>query len=119
MAKITDLTESELQELGRKLVDREVIYNVSTLVSELSLVNGVDGFEDAFSGVFYEENGEELETEIYEHWLVSEHLANKLEAKNERVIKPLDLFIWCRPTTGQSICLDNVIQEIAFDMWGN
>lgn len=51
--------------------------------------------------------------EIYEHWIVSPFLADKLEAQGERVNFDFwGLTIWGRPTTGQSISLDSVIQEI-------
>lgn len=53
------------------------------------------------------------ELEVYEHWAVSSWLADKLEAKGERVDRDFaDLSIWARTTTGQAIYMDNVIQEI-------
>ena len=51
--------------------------------------------------------------EIFEHWIVSPWLADKLEAKSETIIRDFyGLTIWCRATTGQSIALDYVIQKI-------
>jgi hypothetical protein len=51
--------------------------------------------------------------EIFEHWIVSSWLANKLEEQGETVVRDFyGLDIWCRATTGQSICLDWVIQQI-------
>ena len=50
--------------------------------------------------------------EIYEHWIVSDWLAEKLEAKGERVGPLGDLTIWGRTTTGQAIMLDRVICDI-------
>lgn len=50
--------------------------------------------------------------EVYEHWLVSDWLARKLEAKGEVVGEFAGLTIWGRTTTGQSIYMDGVIQEI-------
>jgi hypothetical protein len=53
------------------------------------------------------------EREVFEHWIVSQWLAHKLEAKGEAVTH--DLFGWCiwgRTTTGQAIVMDSVIQEI-------
>lgn len=59
--------------------------------------------------------------EIYEYWFVSTWLAEKLKAYGEAVIDhdALDMLVWGRCTTGQSIALDYVIQEIAFDLWGD
>lgn len=51
--------------------------------------------------------------EAYEHWIVSNWLADRLEAKGEMVIKDfLGLTIWGRACSGQAIYLDGVIQEI-------
>lgn len=51
--------------------------------------------------------------EIYEHWIVSDWLAEKLESKGEAICKDFyGLTVWGRATTGQSIDLDGVISEI-------
>jgi hypothetical protein len=53
--------------------------------------------------------------EIYEHWIVSDWLAGKLEARGETVARDVlgGMTIWARPTTGQAIAMDAVIQTIA------
>lgn len=56
--------------------------------------------------------------EVYEHWIVSNWLANKLTAKGEKCDKDFaGLVVWARCTTGQSIACDGVMQEIACDLW--
>jgi hypothetical protein len=51
--------------------------------------------------------------EIFEHWIVSEFLANKLEAKGESIERDFfGLTVWGRSCTGQSIMLDSVVREI-------
>lgn len=50
--------------------------------------------------------------DVYEHWVVSDWLARLLSEKGERVERYLGLMIWGRCTTGQSIYMDGVIQEI-------
>lgn len=51
--------------------------------------------------------------EIYEHWAVSEWLAEKLEAAGERVDRDFaGLCVWGRTCTGQSIAQDGVIVGI-------
>lgn len=51
--------------------------------------------------------------EIYEHWAISEWLAEKLEAKGERIDRNFaGLCVWGRTCTGQSISMDGVIVEI-------
>lgn len=61
----------------------------------------------------------EYRAEVYEHWIVTDWLACKLRERSNKVIEIYGLDIWCRCCTGQAICLDNVIQNIAMDLWGN
>lgn len=56
------------------------------------------------------------ESEAFEHWIVSEFLAEKLREKGELVGELFGLTIWGRCTTGQSIYIDRVIGETAHDM---
>ena len=59
------------------------------------------------------EDIEPYETEVFEHWIVSDWLADKLIAKGETVVKDyMGLTIWGRTTSGQAISLDYVIQQI-------
>ena len=52
-------------------------------------------------------------SEIFEHWIVSSWLADKLEAKGETVVRDFyGLTVWGRTTTGQAIWCDWIIQEI-------
>lgn len=60
---------------------------------------------------------EPYEWEVFEHWIVSDWLADKLEAKGERVEKDFwGLTVWGRTTTGQAIYMDSVIEAIYADM---
>lgn len=52
--------------------------------------------------------------EVYEWWIVSSYLADKLRKKGQVVIPHMN--IWGRCATGQAILLDNVISEICEDM---
>ena len=55
--------------------------------------------------------------DIYEHWIVDDWFAGKLEEKGHAVARDfLGLTIWGRPTTGQAISMDSVILEIANDI---
>lgn len=54
------------------------------------------------------------EREIFEHWIISDWLADKLEAFGERVERDFaGLTVWGRTTSGQAIAADYVIQQIA------
>lgn len=161
--------EAEPQERARRMVDREVYYCVSALISELIQTNGYadellevmskpdyksaidnhgywvsqaqDGFyywghddneivnKNEYSGQFrteqesfqncVEENNIDYDyTEAYEHWIVSDWLADKLEAKGEMILRDfLGLTIWGRCTTGQALYLDGVIGEIVEEVY--
>lgn len=57
------------------------------------------------------------ETEILEHWIVSEFLAKELEARGERVEFDFQgLIVWGRTVSGQAISMDAIIQDIAKDI---
>lgn len=62
-------------------------------------------------------NVEPDRNEVYEHWIVDDWFADKLEAKGHPIARDfLGMTIWGRPTTGQSIAMDEVILEIANDL---
>ncbi|AGG58313.1 hypothetical protein VPDG_00152 [Vibrio phage henriette 12B8] len=53
--------------------------------------------------------------EAYEHWIVSSWLSDKLPNTGD----VCGLTIWARYCTGQSICLDYNIQQLAFDLYSS
>lgn len=60
---------------------------------------------------------EPYQHEVFEHWVVSGWLANKLEAAGEKIERDFDgLCVWARTTTGQGISMDGVIERIARDI---
>lgn len=60
---------------------------------------------------------EPYQREVFEHWLVSDWLADKLEALGEKVDRDFaGLAIWARTTTGQAISADGVIERICADL---
>jgi hypothetical protein len=55
--------------------------------------------------------------EVFEHWLVSDWLADKLEAHGEKVDRDFaGMTVWARTTTGQAIYADYVIEQIATEL---
>lgn len=116
-----DLRYPDLQERARQLVAREVFCCVSQLIHTLAVaaqtcrIEGAD-FEEDLLPILVQEapNDPDAEpSEAYEHWLVSDWLADKLREKGEMVGEVCGLMIWGRCTTGQVIYMDHVIQEIA------
>lgn len=62
---------------------------------------------------------EPIDREVFEHWVVSEWLADKLIERGEKVDKDFAcLCIWARTTTGQAIYCDGVIEDIARAVFG-
>lgn len=56
---------------------------------------------------------EPYQSEVYEHWAVTDWFADKLEAAGEKVDRDFaGLCVWARTTTGQSMTMDGVIQRI-------
>lgn len=57
--------------------------------------------------------------EAFEHWIVSDWFADKLEAKGEMILKDFHgLTIWGRCTTGQAIHMDGVMCRIYDELHG-
>lgn len=175
---MTELSETDLQEHGRRLIHNEVHAVISALVSTLAegygadprgrgsdlnelteqayelarpiedwkeaaeqagweikeqadgdnafvntedggrVINSIDTDEDdAWERLCHEEDIEPYQWDVYEHWIISEWLADKLEAKGERIDRDFaGLTVWGRTTTGQAIYMDHVIREIVREL---
>lgn len=60
---------------------------------------------------------EPYQREVFEHWIVSDWLADKLAEKGEKVDEDFaGLTVWARTTTGQGIASDSVIEAIVADL---
>lgn len=57
------------------------------------------------------------EDEVYEHWIVSNWLANKLKERGHTVGEICGLTIWGRGCSGQAVALDRDIQQIALEIY--
>ncbi|WP_221897396.1 hypothetical protein [Bathymodiolus japonicus methanotrophic gill symbiont] len=89
--------------MAQEIVKNDVASCLTTMVTQM-----VEG------GAFYkyDEETEQWE-EPLEFWDVSDWLKKKLRDKGENVVEEFGLNIWCRMTSGQAICMDYVIQDIA------
>lgn len=79
---------------------------------------GFDTAEEAAENCC-EENGIdrcEHDHEVYEHWIVTRFFGRKLEEQGELVVEFCNMTIWGRCCTGQAICMDGVIENIARSM---
>jgi len=60
---------------------------------------------------------EPYQREVFEHWIISDWLADKLAEKGEKVDKDFaGMTVWARTTSGQGIASDSVIEAIAADL---
>ncbi len=76
---------------------------------ELDANDEADAWRELCAG----ESIEPYQLEALEHWIVTDRLADKLEARGEMILRNfLGLTIWGRCCSGQSILLDGVICDI-------
>ena len=119
--------ERELDQMTGEVI----IYNVSGLVSDVSkafwecphafnteldeeqVINIFQRVDESFE----EEDAEPTYIEALQHFIVADWFADELEKRGEIVDKDfLGLTIWGRPTYGQAISLDYVVQDILKDI---
>jgi len=107
-----ELSESEIQDKCSEFVKREVFDNQSMLI-ELLFTKEIFEWEDVRNA--YECYAGEYEAkEIFEWWIISEHLAEKLKDLGEPILENDYGTWWGRTCTGQAIMLDSVIRKIVF-----
>ena len=133
------------QNIKRKFVDREVMACFSYEMDEIlkAEIVSYDDIENLYEyscpqcGEVIKEDGEgdftctvdncdytapdshmldQEPQEIFEWWIVTEFLYNKLKDKGEPVLEWGNNYYWGRTTTGQAILLDSVISSICSDM---
>ena len=95
------------------LVEREVICCISILIYKLRDCKFADftGEADDYITITCGNDGE---AEIYEQWVVTPYLGEKLAARGEAVVYDFLGFpaIWGRTTSGQMIAMDSIIEKI-------
>lgn len=74
--------------------------------------------EDGYRDFAQEHDIEPHEIESYEFWICTDWLAERLKEEGHAVGEICGLTIWGRPTTGQAISMDGVIQKIYCDLTG-
>mgnify|MGYP004363796625 CR=1 FL=1 len=103
LAEVEKFIEPSIRLNLSRLIPRIINKNVISLDSELELYSCTD------------DDGEEIE--VYEHWAIDDALADDLQELGETIVflPELDVMVWCRTCTGQSIYLDDVIQSVAVE----
>ena len=106
----------DMEDKKEKLVNREVLCNVSYLVTELM---SQEKYFEELSELFGQEDDEGNIPEVYEYWLVTPWLAEKLKAQGELVTEFFYQDIWGRQTSGQLIYMDAVIDDITRELFAS
>jgi len=123
--------QSILQDIAGQLVSNHVYACQSMLVHELmeKSILTCDNYENFFMSedkikeyhnVSTDEEIQELRdngsdiNEVYEHWLVSDWLLDKLREQEEPILEYDYETWWGRTCSGQAIKLDHNIQELAY-----
>ncbi len=110
------ITNIDMEDKKERLVNREVLSNVSYLVTELM---SQEKYFEELSELFGQEDNEGNIQEVYEFWLITPWFAEKLKAQGELVADFFDLNIWGRQTTGQAIYIDAVIDDITRELFAS
>lgn len=118
MAKY-DIVDAVNQRITQKLVEREV-FCCMTYEVEYMLRTQYDTKDPLITDDdvqnMYDEKTDSY-AEVFEWWAVSDWFGEKLKEKGEVIIDTVwGKTYWGRRTTGQAICLDGVIFDIAYDM---
>lgn len=94
-----------IQEQARRIADLHVLWGQSRVINELIQADKID---EEYAYPFLDSDGE-----IFEWWLTTSWLANRLKEHGEVVIDALGCHWWGRQSSGQAIYMDSVIQRIA------
>lgn len=121
-AECDRMNAKDFERTADAFVNRHVYANASAMVNTLVCnyeadAMGADSAEELLTLTCLPEpeDDDEDPVEIYEHWIISDWLAEKLSERGEMVANPWSdgVWLWGRTCTGQAISLDGVIRELA------
>jgi len=130
-----NLNNGIVQDITRKFIHPHILRNQTTLVNDMFDSDDIENLymtdkeilenmgsydEDMSDQELIDEvrnNGEDMQ-EIFEWYLVSDWLLDRLREINEPVIDNDYGEYWGRCGTGQAICLDHNMQVLAYE-WAN
>lgn len=129
------LDEAIKQDIAESFIRNHIYINQSHLVTEL-LTKGIISYDDFHNLYFTDDQlkeyfnvntDEEIQglrdncqdhQEVFEYWVCSNWLIDQLKDLNEPILETDFETWWGRTCTGQAICLDYVIQKLAYK-WSN
>jgi hypothetical protein len=98
----------------KEIIHYDDIHNLYFTDGDLIVNFGLTCKEDLQA---LKDNGEDQQ-EIFEYWVCSNWLIEQLKELNEPILETDYETWWGRTCTGQAICLDYVIQHLAYK-WSN
>lgn len=109
------VNDEVIQTTAERLIAHEVLACQSSLIGTLFSQEPIEGFTiDELLNAYTElEDGESEPQEIFEWWLVTRWLAEKLVAIGQPVLDNGYGHWWGRTCTGQAIVMDGTMQEVA------
>lgn len=89
---------------AQQIVNDLILYEQNLVIEELmkhddSIWDNIQNFDE--------------DTDVLEWWLVTPYMAELLKENGEVIFADYDCYWWGRQTSGQSLLMDWVIQEIA------
>jgi len=101
------------EEINKLEVRMSEIENTDNIVEVNEVSTKINDLEDDLQEM---DDPDTEASEIFEWWLISDHMARKLKEKGQVIWDDYGCIWWGRQTTGQAILLDHVISMIAEDM---
>jgi len=104
--------------LVHELMEKEILYpdHYENLFMSDERIERIKEYHNVSTDEEVEEirnNGSDI-NEVYEHWLVSDWLLEKLKEQEEPILETDYETWWGRTCSGQAILLDHNIQELAY-----
>lgn len=107
-----EAAEYEIEQAEDHLYYHEGYWGVWSKKQGYHLVDPIHNSKEEAIEEYFASEINNYRSEVFEHWIVSSWLFNKLQKHGETVVELYGLNIWCRCTTGQAIWCDYVVQEI-------
>ena len=111
-----EAAEYEINQAGGSLLEEDDYWGVYGDNVCYWLIDPNHNSKDEAITDYFDGDLDSYRSEVFEHWLVSSWLGQKLIEQEETVVEFYGLTVWGRTTTGQAIYCDDVIQEIYNDL---
>ena len=116
--ELFDSFEEDYDDLKSYLVETDSMSENDKIIAPYEVEETFECNEfESWEELCQDQDIEPYEREVYEHHVVSGWLGSKLRKHGEVVREVFNMTVWGRTTTGQSISIDGVIEEIYKEIW--